>query len=780
MPYDEHLKQDIGKEFIEDSRPVIDVSQHLTKSAIQSLVATNNQIRSELTRFNGDVDKAYNFYNKLYSSQKSKLSSYTSKIADCNYKIIQDKNLLNVTKNPLARQKITERINYNSGLVTKYSSKIDVLKKNCKNYKSILGGLDSIRKSSVKKKLLDSTKKALLKSAKVGKEVAKTTAKATIEGVESGVSAGIDASTDSVAAGVSATGVGAPVGAGIKAGRLAGKATYKTVSTTTKGLVHAADKTAMSASNAMKESIKLAKIQTLLTGYDDPKEMVKTVGQKGLNLVTTTVFTAFNFALKELIKFMVSPVLYLIGVAILAYLIFFGLAIYSSISGITTVIEATQEEEKKTVSNKNMTGYGNSMASAYIFLLDIFDGNDVAVSGIMGNIYEETGGTFSGSILEYGFSEHWGVTGAEYAAGIDSGSYVGAPYFTSGGGSSEDIRYKFSHDFCGTYSGNAYHYDDSRGSSDKGAGFGFCQFTYYNKKEDLYDLAKSDNWNCSVGNLTLQLYYAFGTNESTTIEELGKECDAANQEMRDALARCTDYEDLATAVGIMGCYEAHGGYSDSIYAKYGNDVYHYENRLTAAKSIYEQCANGKVYELASGSGFSAHCDDIYSNYMLTGEDYPYSQSSYSTLTYNDNEYSWRHDCSGTVSVFLMTYGELTSPHSTVDMHTPIYSTFEVWTVGSDITDASQLLPGDILVQPNDINGVAAHTQVITSVLVDSDTGIVSVGGYSFGSGTVSTMPYSNKTATVEGSYLRLGGSQKYYGYIIRSPQAIDESETEEE
>ena len=80
MPYDEHLKQDIGKEFIEDSRPVIDVSQHLTKSAIQSLVATNNQIRSELTRFNGDVDKAYNFYNKLYSSQKSKLSSYTSKI----------------------------------------------------------------------------------------------------------------------------------------------------------------------------------------------------------------------------------------------------------------------------------------------------------------------------------------------------------------------------------------------------------------------------------------------------------------------------------------------------------------------------------------------------------------------------------------------------------------------------------------------------------------------------------------------------------------------------
>ncbi len=362
MPYDEHLKQDIGRDFAESSRPAFDATQYLTKSAIQSLVVTNNQIRSEISRFNGDIDRAYNFYSNLYNSEKSKLSSYTSKVADCNYKIIQDKKLLNITTDPLARNRITDRINYNSGLVSKYSGKIEGLKKNCKNYRSILDGLDKIRKSSVKKKLLDSTKNALLKTAKVGKEVAKKTAKVTVDSVEAGVGAGIDATTDSVAAGVSATGVGAPVGIGIKAGRIAGKTAYKTASTTTKGLVHAADKTAMSASKALKESIKLTKIQNLLTGYDDPKEMVKMVGQRGLNLATSTFFTAFNFAVQELIKFILSPVLYIIGVLILAYLIMLGSSIYSTVGGITTVINYVTQEANKNSSEENTYGSGITLA----------------------------------------------------------------------------------------------------------------------------------------------------------------------------------------------------------------------------------------------------------------------------------------------------------------------------------------------------------------------------------------------------------------------------------
>ena len=485
MPYDDNLKQDIGRDFAENSRPAFDSTQYLTKNAIQSLVVTNNQIRSEISRFNGDIDKAYNFYNNLYNSEKSKLSSYTGKIADCNYKIIQDKKLLEFTKDPLAKNRITDRINYNNGLVAKYSSKIDGLKKNCKNYRSILDGLDRLRKSSIKKKLLDSSKKALFKSAKVGKQVAKTTAKTTIEGVETGIGAGLDATTDSVAAGVSATGVGAPIGAGIKAGRLAGKTAYKTASTTTKGLVHAADKTAMSASKALKESIKLTKIQNLMTGYDDPKEMVKTVGQKGLNLVTTTVFTAFNFALKEIIKFIMSPVLYLLGLIILAYFIFIGVSIYSTVSGFSTVLESTlcdnSTKKKQTIS----TTSGNYEEKLiYSRLYDYFwdsensTENTAAVIGLMCNIYEESG--FKANNLQNSFESSLGMGDVEYTANVNSGEYSKDSFV-----------------------------NDS-------AGYGYCQYTYWSKKQSLYEYA--DNWfnnedgfgygqSFDIGNPEMQSYY---------------------------------------------------------------------------------------------------------------------------------------------------------------------------------------------------------------------------------------------------------------------------------
>ena len=363
MPYDEGMRQDIGRDLISESQPAFDTSQYLTKNAIQSMVVSNQQVRSELSRFNGDIERAYNHYNNLYNLEKARLNSYSGKIADFNYKIIQDKKLLEVTKNPVDQKKITERLEYHKTQLTKYSGKIDTVKKNCKNYRSILDGLDKVRKSSIKKKMLDSTKKALLKTAKVSKTVAKTTAKTTLEGIESGVGAGIDAATDSAAAGASATIVGAPVGAGIKAGRIAGKTAYKTASTTTKALVHAADKTAMSASKALKESIKLTKIQNLLTGYDDPKEMVKTVGQKGLNLAASTFFMAFNFAIKELVKFILSPVIYLIGLIVVVYLLFLGVSVYSTVTSVSTVVSiVTNELNKNSVDDESSYGSGIGLA----------------------------------------------------------------------------------------------------------------------------------------------------------------------------------------------------------------------------------------------------------------------------------------------------------------------------------------------------------------------------------------------------------------------------------
>lgn len=348
MAYDEQLHQDIKRDFRNDSSPVPETTQYMTKDAIQSMVIANQQIKSEISRFNGDINKAYDFYNGLYNSEKSKLNAYSNKIADYNYKIIQDKKLLSVSHNPLELKKINERIKYNSEQLFKYSNKIDGVKKNVKNYRSILDGLDKLRKSSLNKKILESSKNALLKTVKAGKEATKLAARTTLEGVETGVGASIDATTDSVAAGVSATGVGAPVGAGIKASRLAGKAAYKTASTTTKGLVHAADKTAMSASKALKESIKLTKIQNLLTGFDDPKQMVKTVGQKGLNLATSTFFMAFNFAIKQLVRFLFSPVMFILDLVILLYLIMIGYCAFSTVTAISSYVdyfEHNKEEE---------------------------------------------------------------------------------------------------------------------------------------------------------------------------------------------------------------------------------------------------------------------------------------------------------------------------------------------------------------------------------------------------------------------------------------------------
>ena len=110
MAYDEQLHQDIKRDFRNDSSPVPETTQYMTKDAIQSMVIANQQIKSEISRFNGDINKAYDFYNGLYNSEKSKLNAYSNKIADYNYKIIQDKKLLSVSHNPLELKKINERI----------------------------------------------------------------------------------------------------------------------------------------------------------------------------------------------------------------------------------------------------------------------------------------------------------------------------------------------------------------------------------------------------------------------------------------------------------------------------------------------------------------------------------------------------------------------------------------------------------------------------------------------------------------------------------------------
>lgn len=308
-----------------------------------------------MARFNGDINRAYDYYSEQYKKEASKLTSYKNRINDLNNKIIKDTSLLSKTNDLAERDKITSRLDYNKNELLRYSSKIDGAKKNCKKYNSILDSLGKIRKSSLKNEILKNTKKAIGKTLEVGKKAATTAAKTTVESAEAGVGAALDATADSMAAGATATGVGAPAGAGIKAARLAGKTSYKAASTSSKALVHAVDKTAMSASKALKESVKLTKIQNLILGADDPNEMVKTVGQKGINLAVSTFFMGFNFAIKNVIRILTSPILFLLT-CIVVYIIILFVTISSLVTSSSTLISYL-------VNNKKEEAYEDSYGS---------------------------------------------------------------------------------------------------------------------------------------------------------------------------------------------------------------------------------------------------------------------------------------------------------------------------------------------------------------------------------------------------------------------------------
>ena len=94
--------------------------------------------------------------------------------------------------------------------------------------------------------------------------------------------------------------------------------------------------------------------------------------------------------------------------------------------------------------------------------------NDFATAGIMGNLYAESG--LSSINLENYYESSLGMTDEEYTASVDDGSY-----------------------------GNFVH--------DK-AGYGLAQWTYYSRKQNLLDYARTTG--TSIGNLAMQLEFLWG------------------------------------------------------------------------------------------------------------------------------------------------------------------------------------------------------------------------------------------------------------------------------
>ena len=93
--------------------------------------------------------------------------------------------------------------------------------------------------------------------------------------------------------------------------------------------------------------------------------------------------------------------------------------------------------------------------------------NDYGAAGLMGNLYAESG--LSPTNLQNTYNNKFGMTDDEYTADVDAGRY-----------------------------GNFVH--DS-------AGYGLAQWTFWSRKQGLYDYAKSTGR--SIGDLTMQLEFLF-------------------------------------------------------------------------------------------------------------------------------------------------------------------------------------------------------------------------------------------------------------------------------
>lgn len=113
-------------------------------------------------------------------------------------------------------------------------------------------------------------------------------------------------------------------------------------------------------------------------------------------------------------------------------------------------------------------GTGEAESSAEKVIWDFLKNkglNDYAAAGIMGNLFSESG--LNSNNLQNSYNTKLGMTDAEYTAAVDNGSY-----------------------------GNFV--KDS-------AGYGLAQWTYYSRKQQLFDYAKSVC--ASIGNLSMQLSF---------------------------------------------------------------------------------------------------------------------------------------------------------------------------------------------------------------------------------------------------------------------------------
>lgn len=122
----------------------------------------------------------------------------------------------------------------------------------------------------------------------------------------------------------------------------------------------------------------------------------------------------------------------------------------------------------------SITTYNATAAEVYLYhtLMDYYEDNETAVLGIMCNIDVESDG-FQSNILEYINQTKWGITKETYTEAVNNGTLT-------------------KEEFCkDSWMGNTRGHVTSRGWYNPDGGYGFCQYTSYDKKASLYEYAKA-------------------------------------------------------------------------------------------------------------------------------------------------------------------------------------------------------------------------------------------------------------------------------------------------
>ena len=163
--------------------------------------------------------------------------------------------------------------------------------------------------------------------------------------------------------------------------------------------------------------------------------------------------------------------------------------------------------------------------------LDKIGLNDYAKAGVIGNIFAESG--LVANNLQNSFEGKFGYTDNEYTEAVDSGKYVNFPR--------------------------------------DGAGYGLAQWTYWSRKEGLYNYAKSTGK--SIGDEDMQIEY------------LCKELQESYGKLLTLLSKATLVQEASDLVLIK--FENPGGYGDKMPQSYRT------TRAKYAQEYYNKYASGE-------------------------------------------------------------------------------------------------------------------------------------------------------------------------------------------